>query len=492
MISLRCKVIGCIAGIFFLSVMWSLALAQSTLTAVYGKAPDYANQTIVFRQQVGFVTDAQLEIGRVTLGRDGDFYCPLKVQGTQKVTCEVGAYLLYFYITQGQRYELGFPPYRPMQDQDRLNPYQPRMEVQLRPRGVDSLLVNDMIARYDYALAAALDSVMMGVTVQKQRVNADSLVTAVRKRFAGAKYEDQFFREYIRYQEGNLFYVTQTKYVQQLSDEYFKNRPILYDNPAYRDLFNAVYMKYFQFHGRTREGRQIYKAITQDRSLSGLARVLRQNDNLQPDALMELVMLKGIHDEFFDVNFSRESLSVVLDSLSSHTDVAEHAYIASYIREKVTRLLPGFAPYPVRITDVRGQLLDIKQLRGKLTLLMFAITTSYTCIEDFTLLRKLLLSYGEHLEVVTLCADENTESAVKFIESQGYDWHFAMLEEQKELLEHYDVRAFPTYYLLDERGLLLYSPVRSPREGLESLLFQLFRQRGWRPKELQNQNRRIK
>ena len=251
-------------------------------------------------------------------------------------------------------------------------------------------------------------------------------------------------------------------------------------------------MKYFQFHGRTREGRQIYKAITQDRSLSGLARVLRQNDNLQPDALMELVMLKGIHDEFFDVNFSRESLSVVLDSLSSHTDVAEHAYIASYIREKVTRLLPGFAPYPVRITDVRGQLLDIKQLRGKLTLLMFAITTSYTCIEDFTLLRKLLLSYGEHLEVVTLCADENTESAVKFIESQGYDWHFAMLEEQKELLEHYDVRAFPTYYLLDERGLLLYSPVRSPREGLESLLFQLFRQRGWRPKELQNQNRHIK
>ena len=211
MISLQCRVIGCIAGIFFLSVMWSLALAQSTLTAVYGRAPDYANQTIVFRQQVGFVTDAQLEIGRVTLGRDGDFYCPLKVQGTQKVTCEVGAYLLYFYITQGQRYELGFPPYRPMQDQDRLNPYQPRMEVQLRPRGTDSLLVNDMVARYDYALAAALDSVMMGVTVQKQRVNADSLVTAVRKRFAGAKYEDPFFREYIRYQEGNLFYVTQTK-----------------------------------------------------------------------------------------------------------------------------------------------------------------------------------------------------------------------------------------------------------------------------------------
>ena len=455
--------------------------AQTTLTAVHGVAKDYANQTIVFRQQVGFVTDSQLEVGRVTIGQDGSFYCPLKVIGTQLVTCEAGAYLLYFYITQGQRYEIGFPPYQPMRDQDRLNPFQPRMEVQLRPRGRDSLLVNDMIARYDYALAAALDSATANITMQSQRINADSLVAAVRARFAGTQYNVTFFRDYMLYQEGNVFYVTQTKRVQQLSDEYFKNRPILYDNPAYRDLFNTIYTKYFQFHGRTKEGQQIFRAITEERSLHSLVRVLRQNDNLQPAALLEMVVLKGLHDEFFDANFSREALSVVLDSLSSRTDIAEHAYIASYIREKVTRLLPGFAPYPIRIADVKGRLLDLKQLRGKLTLIMFAMTTSYTCIEDFEMLRKFQTRYGEHLEIVTLCADENAASGAAFVEAQGFGWHFAMLEEQKDLLERYDVRAFPTYYLLDERGLLLYSPARSPREGLESLIFQQFRQRGWQP-----------
>lgn len=465
------------------------ASAQTTLTAVYGNAKGYENQTVVFRQQVGFVTDSRLEVGRVTIGPDGEFYCPIKVVGTQLLTCEVGAYSLYFYISQGQRYKIGFPPYQPLRDQDLLNPYQPRIEVQLRPRGADSLLVNDMIARYDLALSSALDSAMASISMQAQRVNADSLVAAVRERFQDARYDNPFFRDYVRYQEGNLFYVTQTKYVQQLSDEYFKNQPVLYDNPAYRDLFNTIYAKYFQFHGRTKEGQQIFKAISADRSLRELRRVLRQNDNLQPDALLELVMLKGLHDEFFDVNFSREALSVVLDSLSSSTDIAEHAYIASYIREKVTRLLPGFAPFPIRVADVQGQLLDLKQLRGKLTLLMFAMTTSYTCIEDFEMLRGLRERYGEHLEIVSLCADENPAAARAFIGAQGYGWHFAMLEDQMELLEHYDVRAFPTYYLIDERGLLLYSPARSPREGLEGLIFQQFRQRGWKPNMSQRSKR---
>lgn len=475
------RFVGLIAILLLFGARCITALGQTMLTAVYGTAKDYANQTIVFRQQVGFVTDSQLEIGRVTIGPDGEFYCPIKVLGTQLVTCEAGAYHLFFYITQGQRYEIGLPPYRPLRDQDLLNPYQPRMEVQLRPRGADSLLVNDMIARYDYALSAALDSATAGISMQSQRVNADSLVRAVHARFDDARYSHPFFRDYVRYQEGNLFYVTQTKHVQQLSDEYFKNQPILYDNPAYRDLFNTIYTKYFQFHGRTKEGQQIFKAITGDRSLRELRRVLRQNDNLQPSALLEMVMLKGLHDEFFDANFSRESLSVVLDSLSSSTDVAEHAYIASYIREKVTRLLPGFAPYPIRIADVHGQLLDLKKLRGKLMLLMFSMTTSYTCIEDFEMLRGLQARYGEHLEIVSLCADENTAAAAAFIGAQGYGWHFAMLEEQMDILERYDVRAFPTYYLLDERGLLLYSPARSPREGLEGIIFQQFRQRGWKP-----------
>lgn len=483
----------CVALLLVLALLCSLrATAQTALTAVYGTAKEYANQTIVFRQQVGFVTDSQIEVGRVTIGPDGSFYCPIKVLGTQLVTCDVGAYVLYFYITQGQRYEIGFPPFRPLRDQDRLNPYQPRMEVQLRPRGQDTLLVNDMIARYDYALSAALDSATAGITMQMQRINADSLVAAVRKRFSGKQYNVPFFRDYMFYQEGNLFYVTQAKHVQQLSDEYFKNKPILYDNPAYRGLFNTVYTKYFQFHGRTIEGQQIYPAISKLQSLHALERVLHQNDNLQPEALMELVVLKGLHDEFFDVNFSRTALSVVLDSLNSRTDIAEHAYIASYIREKVTRLLPGFAPYPIRIADIHGQLLDIKQLRGKLMLVMFAMTTSYTCIEEFEVLRNLHARYGHQLEIVTLCADENSVSGSAFIREQGYPWRFAMLEEQMDLLDRYDVRAFPTYYLLDENGLLLRSPAPSLREGLEALVFQLFRQRGWKPSLPQTPKRPVR
>jgi hypothetical protein len=47
-----------------------------------------------------------------------------------------------------------------------------------------------------------------------------------------------------------------------------------------------------------------------------------------------------------------------------------------------------------------------------------------------------------------------------------------------EIIDQYDVRAYPTYYLIGPSGKLQMSPAPSPAEGFESQLFKLMRSKG--------------
>lgn len=462
----------CLALAALLSALSLLARAQERmpLTLVRGHAPSYANITLEFRVPVGFITDDYEVAGRITVGPEGDFSCPLRLFGTQLVILDAGVYRLYFYAQQGQRYTLALPPYTPLGDAERLNPYRQVPELQLVLHHDDTTHqdVNDCIARFDLEQAQALDSAQSVALAKKLPIPTDSLNQTLRSRFSHC--QAPFFQNYMRYREGMLHYVAQTKRVKALSDEYFKNHPIRYSNPAYRELFATIYDRYFIFHGRTQEGHAIYQAISKAKSLSKLKAVLRQNDNLQPDSLLELVILKGLHDEFFSSNFSRSALATILDSLNQTTQIAEHAFIANYIREKVTKLLPGFAPYPIRLVSTEGKMVDLHALRGKPVLLVFAMTTSYTCLQDFELLRKLQERMRNKLHIVVLCADANAEAMQRYVQNAHYPFTFAHIGDQYELLRAYDIRIYPTYFLINERGLLELSPAPSPSEGLMQTL----------------------
>ena len=47
------------------------------------------------------------------------------------------------------------------------------------------------------------------------------------------------------------------------------------------------------------------------------------------------------------------------------------------------------------------------------------------------------------------------------------------------MVADYDVRSYPTYYLVDPEGKLLLSPAPGPQEGLGRVLFEQWRARGW-------------
>jgi hypothetical protein len=66
----------------------------------------------------------------------------------------------------------------------------------------------------------------------------------------------------------------------------------------------------------------------------------------------------------------------------------------------------------------------------------------------------------------------------QFLAKNKYDWKFLLYDRQPGVLKDYDIRAYPTYFLIGPDGKLILSPAPSPSENFESRLFEIMKARG--------------
>ena len=252
------------------------------------------------------------------------------------------------------------------------------------------------------------------------------------------------------------------------------------------ELFNATYDKYFMYFGRANEA--IYNVINRQGSFGGLKRLLAQDGVLPNDSLCELVILKNIFDEFYADRFSRVALLHVLDSAMVHSKIERHRELAGEMRVKMTKLMRDFEPFDFSLYNQDSTLVHLKDYRGKYVYLMFCTTHNYVCLSQYKLLEQIYLDHHKWLQIVVISADERLSDMRSFREKSGYEWDFLHFANDPDVMKNYDIRMFPTCFLIDPGGKLALSPAPAVNEQLEQSLFielnrrnllQEYIQKGW-------------
>lgn len=464
-----------VAVILFFSLIYPVA-SVAQVAVLTGNAPSYSGDEIVFYTYSDYVTMAESEIGRCAVGANGDFSCKLSLLTTSLVFSHLGVYKVYFFAERGGRYELVLPPKEEKTEAQRLNPFFREEDLQVGIKNVGATDINRYISSFDMVFNENFDDVVMSAYKGSVKLNVDSLIAGIEARFIDSR--NQFFNDYRRYRYGLLKHLTMMQKSRSISDEYFLNNPVRYNNPAYMELFNLTYNKYFIFFSRTAQGNAIFKDISKDKSLPKLKKTLGTNKVLANDTLKELVILKGLFDEFFNDEFSRSALLSVLEQVYRSAITDEHIIIAENIRNRITRLLPGFVPMPFALADTSGNDISLDKFNGKYVYLNFCTTSSYTCIQEFALLQKLYDRYKQRLEIVTILTDKDKRDIAPFLKSTGYNWTFLHYGNKPDIIKDYDVRVYPTYYLIGPDQKLIMSPAPTPRENFEVKFFQIMRGRG--------------
>jgi peroxiredoxin len=462
--------------LLLIAILLSTNTAYTQQATIIGNSKSYAKEEIVFYRYSDLVTMTEEEMGRCKVDDQGSFKCQLKISETTFLFSHIGIYRAYFFIEPGKTYNIVLPEKEAKTESQRLNPYFRETDLFVGISNIDKSNINFLVNSFDLAFNEKFDLIINDTYKGKTNINIDSLINTIENRYVTMK--QPYFDTYRYYRYGLLKQITYIQKAKTTSERYFLNKPVQYNNTAFMELFNLVYDKYFIFFSRTETGNAVFKNITNEKSLYNLKKTLATDNVLSNDTLKELVILKGLHDGFFDDKFSRSALLTILDSLYFTTKIPEHLVIAQNIRTKVTHLLPGFVPTPFELYDENGKLVKLDDFKGKYIYLNFCTSTSYTCLQEFTLLQKLYEKHKQMLEIVTICVDNDKQDMSNLLKNAGYDWTFLHYGNKPEIVKDFDVRAYPTYFLIGPDRKLLLSPAPSPRENFEIQFFKLLRSKG--------------
>jgi peroxiredoxin len=450
-------------------------LSAANETIISGRDSSYAGIEIVFFKYADQISYAEEEVGKCLVADNGMFSINLSINEITFLFAYLGVYRVHLFTEPGKSYEIVLPPKQDKKEEDFLNPYFSPVTVHLGTKQFEPDDLNTLIRMFNDAYLPYSNKHIIMTSEKKDFAELDKDITHLEKPFASS--ENTFFNNYRKYRYGMLRYLAYQQKSRSISDDYFKNQPVLLNNTAYMELFNKVYDKYFYHYSNTAVGKSLGQNID-NRNLNALRKTLAADKVLGDGDLPDLVILKCLHDEFYDDNYSRSALLDILDTFITTGKSTSLVEVAQSIRSQVTRLLAGFAPPDFQLYDRDSNLVSLESFRGKYVYLNFCSCFSYTCMNEFKMLSTLYEKYKDILNIVTILVDNDKDVINSYLERSNYPWDFLHYGNHAEIIREYDIRAFPTYYLIDRQGKLAMSPAPSPSEEFEARFFKLLRERG--------------
>lgn len=458
--------------LLYMLLLLSLPAIDTYATHVYGTAKEYANSELIFYRYQDRITYIKEEVFRLKIDSEGKFEADFGVDMVTYIFAEFGIYYVYFYAEPNGNYELILPEYIEKTDGDLFNPYFQPTEMQLGIKGMKNTDLNYLIMDFDYYYNRYFDLKMEELYINGLKSDVDTFINNINARYK--KYDNPYFQQYRRYRMAALKNMaTKSEYESALVYSYYSNKDILYDNPAYMDLFNSIYHNYFDNYLVSPGGADLYRVITYGHSISLLHKLIGSNPKHKRKQFRELVMLKGINDAFGNDNLQWLPLLLTLDSLYITTEYPIHQQIAQNIADNSLTMAKGTVALPFELPDTLGNMMSLTDFRGKYLYLQFANTQSYSSAAEFDVLKRIYDRYKGLCLFVTILTDTDKDKARKFIASKSLNWTFLFAKANDKVLSDYKVSAFPTYYLIDPYGMLVMSPAPSPTENFEKYLFKI-------------------
>lgn len=462
-----------ISGLLFFLVFTGIYATPVTIT---GSDSSYSGQILRFLIPKDPITGIDSVLTTVKVQQDGSFSAKLEISETMQVYLFPGIYKLYLFVEPGKSYNVILPPFKPKEKRDKLNPYFHPVEFHLGTTEFSKDDLNIQIRMFLDAYIPYYNKHLNKVFTDNDFEQLDKDIQKMENPFE--KSTNEFFNNFRYYKYGMLRFLAYQHKSKAISDLYFKGKPFLYHNSAYIDLFIMLYDQYFIHFSRGDEDKKLNRALTESRTYNAVKEALAEDEVLQPDELLNMVILKCIYDEFYDDNYARNSLLSVLNSFIETVNDPQQNYIARNIRKKVTKLLVGFIPPEIQLYDVDSQLVTLHQFQGKFVYLNFCSCFSYSCLNEYVMLKKLYEKHHDYLEIVTVVVDDDIDQIRDFIKKSGYSWTFLHYASDPDILKKYDIRAYPTYYLIAPDGKLAISPAPTPSDGFEISLFKELKSRG--------------
>lgn len=464
--------------IFFILFLASFQLGASNFnTTIRGKVPGAENRVIRLYAFKNLITTSPVKIAQDTIRPSSEFRFNLLLnKGDVKVVYfAVEKYSSFdLYVEEGKSYFLEFEKLDYLNQDQLYSPFSfnsPVLNFSL-PKNENELnrqiwrLTNEIIVFSEENILEIVQTRNPNkIEVFKNRIDS---IFKVDKR-------SKYFNDFIEYAIADIEYNSGLYHRKYFVDKYFNNRPFLYNNPAFMAFFNSFFDKYINMHNLRMFSNDLQNNIGKETNYTALLDSLGKDPLLVNIVVREMVLIKNIHQMYYDNFFSKKSLTDFMKEINQKSRYTEHKEIASQIRDEFLReQLHNFKP-SLHLKQADGLYIDLEEFRGVYTYLLFFTTSCLECVMEFNALNNLYPKLKDEVNFIGVSMDVSFLNFFYFMKESKYPWHFGNFDKEFDVEDEWRIRLFPHAVLIDQNGNVVNENAPLPTEMLENYLFKLLK-----------------
>ena len=220
--------------------------------------------------------------------------------------------------------------------------------------------------------------------------------------------------------------------------EYYDGKPVLYECMPYMDLFKDLFKNYPQSN-----------------------EFARRNPELSD--LVNIYQLRGLYYEDYQ---SRNWVKQQLQSIGQKSKSSEVKNLVSNTLGRLDRFAQGADAPDFELQSADGSTMKLSDYKNTMVLLQFVDGSSRTVEHQFETLADLHHQWQDSVQLITVSTKDQLASHRRRFEEHRYDWPLLNLGNDILLLERYEVRTFPEYFIILPGTKIGLAPAPNPDRTL--------------------------
>ncbi|MEO8761433.1 MAG: TlpA disulfide reductase family protein [Bacteroidia bacterium] len=457
---------GFLKIIFLIFFLNSCVLFAQNVT-IKGIAATHKGKEISVYLYDDLITKSQTLQSADTVDARGNFELTLSIKNTQIALIKTENLVGNIYLKPNYVYGIIFPE----KDTARFIGGGNEQNVNISING-DSTELNARIIDFNACFDAFWSKNYKSFLSNKAHQKLDTFQLQINKRYE--KVKQNYFKTYIEYTFASMN-ENMGRHHAYLAKRYLIDKPINYTNYEYMTFFNQYFNQYFQKQNSTKNGTLILDAINEIGEYKHLNQLVKNDPTLQNDTLRELVVLKSLYDLYFVPHYKKDKIKQMLEQLQASTTIAEHKKISFNVLRNINNMQNGQAAPNFSLPTSKHDTIALSDFKKRYVYLNFFATWCTDCMQELKKEEQLYKKYNDKVMFVSVCTDDDTLLFKNFLkQNPAYKWTFLYGGKNKKLIEQYNIKSLPVYYLISPDGYLLQSPASKPDEGIEFKFNQIF------------------
>ncbi len=459
----------CMANKFFSTVVLGLCAfaLQAQLAAIGGNAPVFKNQPVYLYTINDFITGNAVLLDSTTIRTNGSFTLQNPAKQTVYAYVSIGGLQYDFYLAPSAYLEVTIPDTVGFAKDSVLKPL-------VFGGGMMAEALNIPITKFD---AEYNDFILANYKLILRKTGQKAFGDFIKKLKVDYPLSTKsgFIDDYITYRIASLELSANIKSQKTIIKQYFNNKPVLYTNIAYMDLFNQAFEGDLKGFVISTKGQKLLNAINVNADFDKALNLLKQDSTLQNDTVRELYLIKGLGELFYRPGMVKYSILEMLKYAAEKALTPDNKLIATHLLAKLEKLRIGTAAPNFTLKNiVTGLPVSLADFRGKVVYLSFWDENNIPSVQEIDLIKELEKEFGRRIAFISIGNYEDETKTLALINRNKYKWVFLNSKGNKQLVDDYEVLSYPAFYLIDAAGNVLKYPADKPSGTIGATLEKIY------------------